>query len=239
MMQHYDQVIVAVDRAAEVVARLMAGSPCDNELTLLLAEIHSLKGDAYTEQRELVNEGSHQAKAAQVEFQKGINLLEPLVENAALGPKYRQTLANLHHDLGLCFHNGGDLEKGEQHYGQALALYAPLVEDELELGSKLVAMQLVSMSQISLARIFNQTGRTKRKRKLARPSHRWTASTRRPQLYAVTTVAASPAPRVLGRFPFKTFWPTRTTTWAIACGSKVYVWPCVVGTHDAESGFST
>jgi serine/threonine protein kinase/Flp pilus assembly protein TadD len=155
---HYDQVIVAVDRAAEVIAHLMAGSPGDNELKLLLAEIHSLKGDAYLQQRALVNEGSHQARAAQAEFQKGIDLLGTLLENAALGPKYRETLANLHNDLGVCLQNDGDLEKGEEHYRQAIKVYARIVEEEEELGSKLVSMQLLSQSQTNLAYIMYQAG---------------------------------------------------------------------------------
>jgi serine/threonine protein kinase len=153
---HYDQAIVSVGRATDVVARLMAGSPGDDELKLLLAEMHLLKGDTYWQQRELVNEGSHQAKAARVEYQKGIDLLEPLTENSALAPKYREMLANLHSDLGLCFQRDGDLEKGEEHCRQAIKLYARLVEEEKELGSKLLSMLLLSHSRSKLGRVLCQ-----------------------------------------------------------------------------------
>jgi serine/threonine protein kinase/Flp pilus assembly protein TadD len=156
---HYDQAIVALDRAAEVVARLIAVSLGDPELKFLLAEFHSLKGRAYLLQRELVDEGSHQAKAAQAEFKKGIDLLDPLIGNTALGPKYRDILAILHNDLGLCFHHDGDLEKGEKHYRQAIKVRAHMAEGVEDLATRLFYLQQLALSHGNLAIILNMTGR--------------------------------------------------------------------------------
>jgi tetratricopeptide (TPR) repeat protein len=142
-----------------VVARLIVASPADLELKRLLAELYFRKGNAYVGQRELVNEGSHQAQAAQVQFLKGIELLEPLIENPACGPKYRDTLAALHNSLGRCLQKDGDLEKGEKPYRQAIKVRAPIVVEEDDLASKLFYMQQLAIYHTNLGIILNMTDR--------------------------------------------------------------------------------
>jgi tetratricopeptide (TPR) repeat protein len=165
---HYDQMLATLDRAAEVVARLIVDSPADTELKRMLAEIHLRKGDAYLLQRELVNEGSHQAKAAQVEYQKGIDLLEPLIEKSALGPKCRATFADLHDNLSLCFQKDGDLEKAEKYRRQAIKIRAHTFEEVDDLATKLFYIQQLSFSQSNLGVILNMTGRVDEAEKVNR-----------------------------------------------------------------------
>jgi serine/threonine protein kinase/Flp pilus assembly protein TadD len=156
---HYDQALVALDREGEVITRLIVDSPADSELTFSLAKMHGLKGNAYQLQRELVNEGSHQARAAQIEFQKGIDLLEPLVKKSAVEAKYRETLANLHNDLGMCLRDDDDSEKAELHYRQAIEVRGPMVKEADDLASKLFYMQQSAMTHINLGVLLNLTGR--------------------------------------------------------------------------------
>jgi serine/threonine protein kinase/tetratricopeptide (TPR) repeat protein len=156
---HYDQAIVALDRAAEVVTRLIVDSAADSELKRLLAEIYLLKGRAYVFKGELNIETSHQYKAAQVEYQKGIDLLAPLLVHSALGLTYRETLAILHNDLGFCLQQDGDLEKGEKHYREAIKVRAQMVEEEPDLASKLYYMQQSYASHGNLGHVLNMTGR--------------------------------------------------------------------------------
>jgi serine/threonine protein kinase len=155
----YDKAIVAQDQAAEVVARLIADTPADPELKLLLAKIHYNKGQTYVLERELVNEGSHQAKAAQIEFKKCIDLLEPLAGNTALGLKCRDMLAWLQNDLGLCLQKDGDLEKGEKHTRRAIKIRTGLVEEADDPSSKLFQMQALSNHHSNLGVILNLKNR--------------------------------------------------------------------------------
>jgi tetratricopeptide (TPR) repeat protein len=154
-----DQAIVVLDKALEVVARLIAVNPTDPDLKLLLAEIYCFKGRAYQLKRELVNEGPHLTRAAQAEYVKGIGLLEPLIENPALGPKFRDMLALLHNDLGLSFHHNDDLVKGEQHYREAIKIRANMAEEVEDLATRLFYRQQLALSRTNLAVILNATGR--------------------------------------------------------------------------------
>jgi serine/threonine protein kinase/tetratricopeptide (TPR) repeat protein len=155
---HYDQAVVALDRAADVVARLIVDSPADSELKRLLGEMYLLEGRAYLFKGELNIETPHQHKMARVEFQKGIDLLGPSSESSALGPKYRETLARLHHDLGLCVQRDGDLEKAEKHYREAIKVRAHIVEEEADLANKLYYMQELAVSHGNLGHVLNMKG---------------------------------------------------------------------------------
>jgi serine/threonine protein kinase/tetratricopeptide (TPR) repeat protein len=130
-MGHYDQAMIALNRAAEVSAVLIEDFPADQEPKRLLAEVHLYKGQAYLRKGELRTG----------DFQKGIDLLEPLPATADLRPECLETLSQLNNDLGMCLHRSGDLAEGERHYREAIKLQASVVEKRDDLPSKLFAIQ--------------------------------------------------------------------------------------------------
>jgi tetratricopeptide (TPR) repeat protein len=91
---HYDQAKTSLDRAAVVSARLIEDFPADQEAKRLLAEVHMYKGEAYLRKGEFVTE----------DFQRGIELLQPLLATADLRPECLETLSQLHNDLGQSLH---------------------------------------------------------------------------------------------------------------------------------------
>jgi tetratricopeptide (TPR) repeat protein len=130
-MGHFDHGNAALDRAADVCARLIEDFPADQEPKRLLAEVHEYKGEAYLSKGELRTE----------DFQKGIEVLEPLLATADLRPECLETLSRLHNDLGLCLHRSGDLVEGKRHNHEAIELQARVVEKRDDLPSKLFALQ--------------------------------------------------------------------------------------------------
>jgi tetratricopeptide (TPR) repeat protein len=95
----------------------------------LLAEVHMYKGEAYLRKGEFVTE----------DFQKGIEILQPLLATADLRPECLETLSQLHDDLGESLHKSGDLGQGEIHYREAIKLQARVVEKRDDPTSKLFA----------------------------------------------------------------------------------------------------
>jgi serine/threonine protein kinase/Flp pilus assembly protein TadD len=133
---HQEKGKAALDRAAQVCARLIEDFPADPEPNRLLAEVHLYKGEAYLARGELVTE----------DFQKGIELLEPLLATGGLRPECLGTLSVLHNDLGLCLQRSGDLEEAGRHYREAIELQAKVVGQTDDLPRKLsAALQLAGM----------------------------------------------------------------------------------------------
>jgi serine/threonine protein kinase len=127
---HYDQAVAALDRAAVVSERLIEDFPTDQEPKRLLAEVHDYKGQAYVRKGEFVTE----------DFQKGIELLEPLLATTDLRPECLETLSELHNDLGVSLHRSGDLGQGEIHYREAIKLQERVVEQRNAAPTKIFAI---------------------------------------------------------------------------------------------------
>jgi tetratricopeptide (TPR) repeat protein len=146
---NYEKGIAALDRAAEVSAKLIEDFPADQEAKRSLAEIHKSKGEAYLTRGELRTE----------DFQKGIEILEPLLATADLSSECLATLAELHNDLGLCLQRRGDFVEAENHYREALKLQASAVEKKDDLPSKLYAIEQLAGYRGNLAYLFTEANR--------------------------------------------------------------------------------
>src|SRR5262249_13429341 len=128
---HYDKGKAALDRAAIVAARLIEDFPAEAEPKRLLADVHLHKGEADLLKGETVTE----------DYQKGIELLEPLLATTDPSPEFLDTLANLHTDLGLSFSNSGDIGQAATHTREAIKLLERAVNETDDLPTKLGLMK--------------------------------------------------------------------------------------------------
>jgi len=146
---HSDQARAALDRAAVVCARLIEDFPPDQEPKRLLAAVHDYKGQVSWQKGKLVPE----------DFQRGIELLKPLLAMPDIRPECLETLAELHRDLGASLHRKGDLRQAETQYHEAIELQALVVEKTHELPSKLSAIVQLAGSRSDLGYLLFEAGR--------------------------------------------------------------------------------
>jgi serine/threonine protein kinase len=147
----YDKAKASLNRAAVVSARLIEDFPADQESKRLLAEVYLNRGEAYLRKGEFETE----------DFQKGIELLEPLLATNDLDPECLETLSGLHSDLGLSLHRSGDLEQGENHYREAIKLQDRVVAQRDDLPTKLVSIQQLAAMRNNLGFLLANSDRTK------------------------------------------------------------------------------
>jgi serine/threonine protein kinase len=125
-----DQAKADLDRAAKIFVLLIKERPDDSEPKRLLAETYFQKGLASWRQGEFVTE----------DFQKGIEVLEPLLATVDLQAECLVTLSRLHEFLGMSFQDKGNLSQGELHSREAIKLQERAVEKRDDLPSKLHAI---------------------------------------------------------------------------------------------------
>ena len=152
LLGHYDKAEAALSRAADVAAQLIADSPADVGAKWLLAKVHMNRGW-------LLYTAQGPTAASEDEYRKGIALLEPLADEAALDAKYRETLADLHHGLNWSLFQNGKLLEAETHDRQAIKLRRRLVNEAEQLPRRLAYMQSLALERNDLACVFTDAQR--------------------------------------------------------------------------------
>jgi serine/threonine protein kinase len=150
---HHDKASAAMGRAEETATRLSTDFVGEPDLKGLLAEVHLHKGELALKGPHLLKQPG-QTEAAEEEFRKGIEILEPLIENVSLDSKYWQTLADLHGSLASFVQHCGDLAAGEKHFRKAIAVQATIVDKAGNLSGRLFAMQQLAVWHANLGRLL-------------------------------------------------------------------------------------
>jgi serine/threonine protein kinase/tetratricopeptide (TPR) repeat protein len=137
---HADKGKAVLDRAAGVATRLIEEFPAEAEPKRLLADVHLKKGDADLLKGEPVTE----------DFQRGIELLEPLLATADPSPHCLETLAVLHSELGRSFYRSGDSGQALTHTREAIKLLERAVNETDDLPRKLGFMRGLAIRHVNL-----------------------------------------------------------------------------------------
>jgi serine/threonine protein kinase len=141
---HSDKALAALDRAAEVYEQLIAADPADPEPKFAQAVVHTNKGS-------LLNDRLGDVKAAQAEYRKGIELIDPLLKGSSLTPDNRFRLAGLHNALGKSFWKSGDPAGAIKYYRTAIELIAAVPAEREDVQHRLVDTQVVANYRANLA----------------------------------------------------------------------------------------
>lgn len=150
---HYDEAAAALDRAEEVAAHLTGEFAEEPEWNGFLAEVHLHKGELAYDAPLRIKE-PRQGQAAEKEYRRGIELLEPVAEKGYLDLRGWQTLASLHCSLASLGQHGGDLVEREKHYRKVIAVRQRVVDMVDEPRSKLFAMQQLATAHADLGNLL-------------------------------------------------------------------------------------
>jgi tetratricopeptide (TPR) repeat protein len=150
---NHDRASAALGRAEEAATRLSADFAGEPDLKGLLAEVHLHKGELALKETQSLRL-QDQTETAEKEFRKGIEILEPLIENVSLDTRYWQTLATLHGSLASFVQHSGDLVAGEKHFRKAIAVQATIVDKAGNLSRRLFAMQQLAAWHAHLGRLL-------------------------------------------------------------------------------------
>jgi serine/threonine protein kinase/Flp pilus assembly protein TadD len=141
---NYEKALAALDRAALVYEQQGALDPADPEPRFARAAMHTNKGD-------LLNNRLGQVKAAQDEFRKGIELIDPLLKGPSPTPDNRFRLADLHNNLGQSYWASGDPAEAVKYFRKAIELAAAIPGERADVQHRLVDMQGVANYHGNLA----------------------------------------------------------------------------------------
>jgi serine/threonine protein kinase len=150
---HYDRATAALGRAEATAARLSAEFPEEPELKGFLAEVHLHKGELAYDSPLRMRE-PRQGQAAEKEYRRGIEILEPVLERGYLDFRGWQTLASLHSSLASLGQHGGDLVERENHYRKAITVQKRIVDMVNEPQGKLFAMQRLAAAHADLGNLL-------------------------------------------------------------------------------------
>jgi serine/threonine protein kinase/tetratricopeptide (TPR) repeat protein len=140
------------DRAAEVYEQLIAADPADLELRFLRAVL-------CTDRANLLEGWVGDVQKSRDERRKGIELLEPLIREPSLDPKYQYQVAVLYQHQGMTFWRAGDLAEAEKHFRKAIGLSEGLAVRVADVQTRVIYVIAISYSHANLGLVLTETGR--------------------------------------------------------------------------------
>jgi serine/threonine protein kinase/tetratricopeptide (TPR) repeat protein len=148
----YENAATHLKRAADVYGELIAADPNDLDAKFMLSVV-------YGDQAGLAADPGNNVQEAMRLRQLGIQLLEPLILDPSLHPKYQFQLAALFHSAGICNWDTGDHLQAEKNYRKAIELSVGLADRETDPQTKLMYLKDTSYYHADLSLVMRATGR--------------------------------------------------------------------------------